>query len=318
MVQPVYNVAESPPAAAAPDCTWQVSQVTAPDGYDPAYIQVTGVDGKGNYSGYYASSSSPVLVRWQQGVPHIQAKPAGMRYATSGDMNAAGVQVVNGLRPGSNVSVPLTHSPETGYRELPVPPGMSDVRAVAIADNGDVVGDVRREDNRRNVAVHWPASGTAPVVIDPPSLLLASAYEIEDDGTVLLGGGYNAAVWRDGQLIAPAEFSNGVLSAGLVNGKVYGTRLRDNRTWVWDVRTGTVTYREGASSISAVNRHGLIAGQVGDSFGPVAVWQDTRFLGELPLPAGATEARVAKVADDNTVFGHSIGERRGALRWHCA
>ncbi|MGW0521504.1 hypothetical protein [Crossiella sp. NPDC003009] len=94
--------------------------------------------------------------------------------------------------------------------------------------------------------------------------------------------------------------------------------MKDNRSWVWDVRTGNVTYWEGASTISAVNRNGLIAGQLRDGFGPVAVWQDTQFLGELPLPAGATEARVTKISDDNTVFGYPFGEHGTTLRWHCA
>ncbi|MGW0521503.1 hypothetical protein [Crossiella sp. NPDC003009] len=125
-------------AAATPDCTWQASEVATPDGYGTAGLRVTGVDGKGNYSGYYGSSTDP------------QAQPPRVRYATSGDMNAAGVQVVNGLRAGpNNVHVALTHSPETGYRELPVPPGTYDAHAISIADSGDLVGSARRVDNRQ-------------------------------------------------------------------------------------------------------------------------------------------------------------------------
>lgn len=304
-------------AIAAPGCTWQYSEITAPDGFNPAYLQVTGADGKGNYGGYSASES-PVLIRWWQGVPQLQDGPPGVTHATSGDMNSAGVQVINGLRKGThNVNVPLVHSPETGYRELPVPPGLRDARAISIADNGDVVGGARRLDNERSVAVHWP-SGAAPVVIEPPSMPHARALDIDAAGAILLSTGYDAAIWRDGQLTRLPEITTGVLNGGLVDGRVYGWTLQSVRSWTWDTGSGQLTYRDGASTTEAVNRHGLAAGHVGDAFGPAALWQDNRFLGELPVPAGDIRAHLVKVADDNTVFGYTSGSHRAAVRWHCA
>ena len=62
-----------PAAAAAKTCTWQVTKVTTPAGYDERQTRVTGTDSHGNYSGTAESNASDAFtpVLWTNGQPRV-------------------------------------------------------------------------------------------------------------------------------------------------------------------------------------------------------------------------------------------------------
>jgi hypothetical protein len=312
-------------AAAATECEWQVTVVARPD-VDPDSVVVTGTDSRGNYSGH-VNTTPPYrqVVLWTNGEPRIMPPPDNVGPAVlSVDENTAGTVLVQASTPTGTDSRVFTFSGgHTGagvYHELPQPEGHHNARVSAINDRGDVVGSARRIADDHSVAVWWPASGAAPVVIDSPDLSWTGAMDVDEDGTILLSNGYRILWWRDGEITSLHDPTNPVIGRAVRGGRAIGTFLAAEpeppRGAVWTSPT-EVRLLEGGGQAEDINAQGLVVGHLGAWRGPAAVWQDTRLVGTLPLPPEATSATVALIGDDDTIFGHAEPDV-GPVRWHRA
>ncbi|GAA2785864.1 hypothetical protein GCM10010452_12420 [Crossiella cryophila] len=322
LIGTVVSTGLAAPASAAakpsPACTWQAQAVAAPAGLDPQYASVTGVDGLGGYSGYYAPNSGDItLLRWTGGVPERLAPPAGVNWVFPRDENRAGTILVDGMNTATGARQVFTLSRAGAYHALPIPAGLTHASGAAINNRGDVVASARRSSDNRNVVVLWEAlsTGAGPRVLDVPEASHPTAEDVDEDGSVLVSGGYEVFVWRDGvttRLPEPAGAVVGrAISDGLVVGQGYAAPAQ---SYVWDSRGGKVVYPERGRTAEGINRDGLIAGERVD--GPAAVWQGSTFLAELPALDGRP-GRPQLVADDGSVFGETFEPGSVPVRWSC-
>jgi hypothetical protein len=202
------------------------------------------------------------------------------------------------------------------FTPLPGLTGYRNFDASAMNDRGDVVGTAMRSADSHSVAILWPANGT-PVVIDSPDYHWTGGSDIDEDGTILLGGAYQAVLWRAGRVIPLPNPSPPVLPRALRGGKAVGIDLdavEAPRAVLWrspqDVR-----YPQNGGAAEDINSSGLIVGHLNTSLSPLAVWRGTRLLAELPLPPDAAGVTSPRISDDGTVYGNA--GVAGPVFWTC-
>ncbi|MGO1055136.1 hypothetical protein [Crossiella sp. CA198] len=320
LIGTVVGTGLAAPASAAPNpvCTWQAQAVAAPAGLDPQYASVTGADGLGGYSGYYAPNSGDItLLRWTGGVPARLAPPAGVNWVFPRGENRSGTILVDGMNTATGAKQVFTLSRSGSYHSLPVPAGLTNPTGAAINNRGDVVASARRSSDDRNVVLLWEAlsTGSGPRVLDLPEASFPTAADLDEDGAVLVSGGYEVFVWRDGVTTRLPEPTGAVVGRAISDGLVIGTSYGSSaRSYVWDSRGGKVAYPERGRTAEGVNRNGLIAGERVD--GPASVWQGSTFLAELPALDGRP-GRPHLVADDGSVFGETFEPGSVPVQWSC-
>jgi hypothetical protein len=306
----------SPVAAAPAACAWQVAPVTAPSGSKPGNLAVTGTDGHGDYSGYELLGGQDTrFILWHQGQPEIQPSPGASTQSV--DQNSSGTVLLTALVDGRRQIFTFDgrHTGTGTFTPVPLPAGYDSASAAAINDRGDIVGGARRTADRHSVAVLWStlSTGSGPTVIESPDDSWTGAVDVDEDGTVLLGGGYKVLLWKNGQ-VTPLSLTPSIPRA-LRAGTAVGLDLREDGTHgiLWNGPKDP-RYLDASSSAEDINAHGLIAGK--NTAGTAAAWQGTQSLGALPLPPGATSATATVVGDDGTILG-SAGEA-GPVAWRCA
>jgi hypothetical protein len=305
------------PAPAA--CTWRAEPVPVPPFAEPSSYYVDATDGEGNFAGRtFVSQSAFGVVLWEHGEPRQLDLPTGFDSAVPAGQTRSGTVLVNAT---SFDTTPATHQiflyRNGTYEPLRLPAGYRDARADAINDRGDVVATASVPGGTGSVVILWSVLAAGPRVIAPPELPYASAVDIDEDGTVLLSGGYSAYLWRSGTLTPqPPSPGTPVLAREISGGTAVGAVLdaAGPKAVLWSQDTPHLL--EGGGTAESVNRQGTIAGRVGAWDGPPAVWQGTSLVTKLPLPEGATSASADLIGDDGTVFGRGDGDT-GPVLWRC-
>ncbi|CCH30160.1 hypothetical protein ABZ816_38235 [Actinosynnema sp. NPDC047251] len=303
-------------SAAGTECTWQVEVLPVQEGMGSGNLRITGVDGQGNVSGFYAPNRTDhTLVRWTAAGLEVVPRPEGAGKFVTIAGNASGVVVGTVDRPGTS-SVLMTHAPGVGYRELPTPAGYDNVAAKDINGRGDVLGRAYTPTTFKRVAVLWRADGSAPEVIAPAEVRSPDPVAIADDGTVLLDSSETPYLWRSGVLTALPDWGYTVYPRGLTRDGVITSRLYDSprTSWKWHEATGVNEQFSVAGVIDAVNEDGLAVGYLPDGNYTGAVWQGTKFLTALPLPTGAFNGQAGAVGEGGALGGFAGGK---AVRWTC-
>lgn len=309
-----------PATADTKTCDWTVAKVVAPDGYEADDAWITGTDSHGNYSGTVDSptSDSAVPVLWTDGRPRIADELSDFTFPQVVDENSAGTVLVSGLQRGTGRLDAFLftggHSGRGTVTYLPPPAGYETDYATALNERGDVLAHGYTVKDRHEVTLLFSTLAAGPIVIDTPA---GTGHDLDDDGTVLLTDGHGqASLWRHGQItpIAAERYTN---FHGIRDGKVVGEQSvawPDAQSLLW---TDPATSRpiDHGGTAQSINAHGLIAGNRDTYDGPAAVWSDTTYLADLPLPAGTSADGSYLVGDDGTIFGRVSGY--GALRWTC-
>lgn len=317
----VLSALPAAPAVALPSpesasCSWQATLIAVPPGAERRSVTVTATDGAGTYVGYRTHVDRVHrLVRWQGDEPEEIALPKGVESVMPADVNRSGTVLLTGYSSGLPDGILLYRKGK--YEPLPIPAPYERPRAVAINDRGDIVAMAEKPGSTGYVVIAWFAYGSGPLVISPPELPWAFPVDIDQDGTILISGGYSAYLWRSGELSPlPPSPDVPVITRALSEGRAVGTIIGEkSQAVLWYL--GTPHLLEGGGNAEDINRHGLIAGGVGEWNGPPAVWQGTRLLAKLPLPQDATSARPGIVSDDGTIVG-SAEPDVGPVRWRCA
>jgi len=316
------------PAAAAPDpatCTWVVSKVLAPDGYEPTRTHVRGTDSRGNYAGTSTrpGTNTADLVLWTNGQPRVVDGLQHLLFLQMADENSAGTVLFDASWPDQQRRVAMLYSGGHGgagtFTELVPPAGYRVSGTTALNERGDVLGHGERISDGQAVSLLWSTIAAGPLVIDSS---LGSPVDLDDDGTVLLRGrdGTSASLWRNGEVTPlAADGDKQLFVEAIRNGKVVGYEVvspwPDSQALLWD-RDGNVRDIEDGGTAFAINAGGLITGERSTMVGHESIWRDTTFLGELPYPDGITfVSELFVVGDDNTLFSES--SRVGPLRWRC-
>ncbi|GAA3662344.1 hypothetical protein GCM10022267_55640 [Lentzea roselyniae] len=316
----------SVPAMAADDpsqCTWAVSKVPAPSGYDPAFTRVKGTDSHGNYAGTSRrpGTNTNDVVLWTNGQPHVVQELAHLGGLEVRGENSAGTVLVSGRIPGQQRLLVLLYSgghQGTGtITELVAPEGYQLSAPDTLNERGDVLGGAVRLADGASVGLVWSTVAAAPRIIERSDGI---PEDLDDDGTVLLrrdGGGY---LWRDGQLTRLADEGRQIYPQAIRGGKVVGYRLDgswpSSQSLLWDSNGNVQNIQDGGTAY-AVNAGGLITGERSDIMGRASVWRDTAFQSELPYPDGVTGVfELFVVGNDDSLFSHAYSH--GPLRWTCA
>lgn len=300
------------PAASAADCAWQMEYLPVHDGMSWSNLRITGVDGQGNVSGFYIPSQNDhVLARWTAAGMEVVPRPDGVTKFVTTAGNASGVVVAMADREdGSKVA--MTHTPGVGYRELPAPAGYVVWLVDDINDRGDVIGRVHPAGSHEWGAVLWRADGSAPQVIEPAEAPLLRPIALGEDGTVLLDSYSGAWLWRSGALTAlPDPDSMADPRALTRDGVIFRSY---HGSWKWHEATGVVEAFAAPGVIEWVNQEGLAVGYLDDGDYTPAVWQGTKFLTTLPLPADAYMGAADVVGESGVVAG-TAGTK--VVRWTC-
>jgi uncharacterized membrane protein len=304
------------PVAVPAACAWQVTPVTTPSGSKPANVVVTGTDGHGDYSGYELLGGQDTrFILWNQGQPEIQ--PSAGDTTLPVDQNSSGTVLLTAFVNGQRQIFTFdgSHTGSGAFTPVRLPAGYDSASATAINDRGDIVGSARRTADRHSVAILWStlSTGSGPTVIDSPDDTWTGAVDVDEDGTVLLGGGYKVLLWKNGQ-VTPLSLTPSIPRA-LRGGTAVGLDLRADGTHgiLWNGPKDP-RYLDASTTAEDINAHGLIAGE--NTAGTAAAWQGTQSLGALPLPPRATSATAGVVGDDGTILG-AAGDA-GPVAWRCA
>ncbi|MFB9444659.1 hypothetical protein Dvina_22775 [Dactylosporangium vinaceum] len=226
---------------------------------------------------------------------------------------------------------------------LGLPAGALNVRAGAINDAGDVVGDARMPGNRFRAVVWRYHQWSQPQLLATPSGGVAggqsAAYGIAADGRIVgnVGNGATPYLWKpDGTgapLPVPAGKPGGNAARivgdwadGAVNYTAATVTLPSGRrvgrgepTWVrWNLRTGEVKVVEAGHPFmgaAGLLPDGRVVVNLHDH---AAVWSDAGVT-RLSLPEGSTQVEIAGAAGDGTIVGYAVGDgdARAAYRWNC-
>lgn len=317
----------SAPALAADDpapCTWAVSKVPVPSGYDPQFTRVKGTDSHGNYAGTSQRSGTNTtdIVLWTGGQPRVVQELAHLEALWVAGENSSGTVLLGGRVPGEQGSRVMLysggHQGAGTFTELVAPEGYRAHGATALNERGDVLGGGVRIADGAWVGLLWSTTAAAPQIIEDS---VGLAEGLDDDGTVLIndrnGGAY---LWRDGQLTRLADEGKRIYAQSIRGGKVVGYRLDgswpSSQALLWD-SNGDVQHIEDGGTAYAVNAGGLITGERSDIGGRASVWRDTKFQAELPYPKGVTGVfELFVVGADDSLYSHAWSH--GPLRWTCA
>ena len=304
----------APAASAAADCA--VEYLPVQDGMSWSNLRITGVDGQGNVSGFYSPGRTDhTLVRWTAAGLEVVPRPSGVKEFVTTAGNASGVVVAMADRE-DGTRVPMTHTPGVGYRELPVPAGYAVWGSYDINDRGDVVGQVTPVGSPEWGVVLWRADGSAPQVVQPAEAPLPRPIALGEDGTMLLDSYSGAFLWRDGVLTKLPDVGHSAGPRALTrDGVIFSSPYGSPRSsWKCTEATGTVEQFSVDGVVESVNQDGLAAGYLDDGDYTPAVWQGTKFVGALPLPADAYSGAADVVGEGGVVAG-SAGTK--VARWTC-
>ncbi|GAA4247331.1 hypothetical protein [Dactylosporangium darangshiense] len=221
---------------------------------------------------------------------------------------------------------------------LGAPQGALNVRAGAINDTGDVVGDARMPGGKFRAVVWRHGQWGRPQLLATPAGGQSSAYGIGTDGRIVgsLGNGAQPYLWRAdgaGEVLPAPPGKPGGLAVRIVgdwaDGPVdytAGTTVRPNGrrvangplTWArWNLRTGEV--REIQAGPMSAGAAGLLPdGAVALNVATGAVlWTDAGTV-RLPLPPGRNSTQVTGAGGGVLVGTAWDGRgRSSAYRWVC-
>ncbi|MFD4639910.1 hypothetical protein ACFWN2_21540 [Lentzea sp. NPDC058436] len=310
-------------AAEASACDWVVSDVPVPSGHDPKFTTVRGTDSNGNYSGSARREGTGFTfdaVIWTGGQPRVLQVPGSdlTELQVFGE-NRSGTVLLYGRFPDRTATLVYKDAHEASGRvvELPGLEGYQINPATAINERGDVLGNATRASDGDSVGLLWRATGGVPQVIERAAGL---PQDLDDDGTVLLRhpSGNGGRLWRDGVVTELAHEGKRQYVQAIRGGKVVGFQFEHEfsgpQGLLWD-GNGAINRIAGAASAYAINGGGLVTGQRGSLTGKAAIWRDTRFKTELPLPNGVSGvSELFVVGDDDSLFSKSGS---GPLRWSC-
>ncbi|RDI26548.1 hypothetical protein [Lentzea flaviverrucosa] len=312
------------PGVAAADpapCTWVVSKVAVPDGYEPTFTRVKGTDSHGGYAGtsLRMSANTDDLIIWTGGVPRVVHELRHLLWLSMAGQNSSGTVLVSGRIVAEERWAVASYSPSGVVTEYAAPEGYRLSAATAINERGDVLASGERISDGQEVGIVWSTIAVAPQIVDTSA---GTPQDLDDDGTVLLRGreGKPGALWRSGKVTLLADEGKPAYVQAIRGGKAIGYQV--DGTWpesqalLWD-RDGAVRHIEDGGTAFAINANGLITGERSTMVGRVSVWRDTAFLGELPHIADIPYvSELVVVGDDNNLFGDA--GYYGPLRWTCA
>ncbi|MEU0077834.1 hypothetical protein ABZY58_08030 [Micromonospora tulbaghiae] len=240
------RVSESPA-----DCTTE--QYDTPD--DAYFPSLGAVDP----SGRFLAGTSPVgdwrrkgfrtyLVIWDRGKANLVELSRAFQ-ATVTAINSAGVAAGNRWDGDNRPDVPWVYR-DGQVRNLPLPEGYRNVRAVAVDDAGEILG-VAGGNGEKAVLVRWDAAAQTPprVVTDPFGTFLGWA----PDGTITdsVSLTRETAAVRisrpdDGTVVRPAapgwhSRRDAQLQGNWLAGTVWGIGAEKSSPAQWNVRTGRLT-----------------------------------------------------------------------------
>jgi hypothetical protein len=302
-----------PAQAATTETSWRPTVLTMPSGGVNASL--TASDGKGEYTGTATIDGVTQVVSWRGTckLPVVRGLPAGYEEAKTVDENGAGTVVGtaddrdNGARRAFTLDA-------TGFHVKDVPAGWDNAAAVAINARGDVLGDAFKWSGDKSVAVLWPASGDAPVLI-PEKLGSWNAIDLDDDGTILFEEGIaGPSVWKDGVLRQlPASPYSQALGSSISNGVVVGeTPDGGGLALRWDTASSNPVVLPGGVAAVSVNDTGLSAGLAPSStpgafYGNAIAWEGTTPV-TLPQPGDYLSFRAEVAVDDGSFAGYAWNE----------
>jgi len=306
-------------------CEWAVSNVPVPSGYDARFTTVKGTDSNGNYSGNAlrqgSTDNSYDAVFWTGGQPRVLQEVENLKNLHVVDENRSGTVLMFGRFPDRTAAVLYSGAHEsTGtITELPGLEGYRIDGPTALNERGDVLGGATRLSDNEAVTVLWTGTATpvAPQIIERS---VGLGQDIDDDGTVLLrrSSGNAGRLWRNGVVTDLEYQGKPQFVQAIRGGKVVGYQLEGGwpnaQALLWD-GNGVVKRIAGAASAYTITGGGLVTGQRSSLTGKAAIWRDTNFKTELPLPSGVSGVSELFVAgDDETLFSKSGS---GPLRWSC-
>ncbi|MGK3205372.1 hypothetical protein [Amycolatopsis sp. MEPSY49] len=293
------------PADAAVRIPWRPTVLPLPPGAGAGNL--TGTDGKGEYTGTFTINGVTQVVSWRNGQPILRGVPSGFERVDANDENDSGVVVGTIHDYESMVSRTYTLD-ASGYHIKDNPAGYQEVTGVAINTRGDVLGEAYQP-RVGSAIVLWRADGSAPVVI-PETGDLANPRDLDDDGTILLDSGTGSALWKDGvvRYLSPSPSAQAQGSA-IRNGIVVGWRT--GQAARWSAPDGWVGL-EGGGIATSINKAGLTAGLVPTPsepqiYGNGVVWRGT-VPGVVQGPSGYSRFRPEVAADDGTLAGYASND----------
>ncbi len=297
-----------PADAAAVRIPWRPTVLPLPPGAGAGNI--TGSDGKGEYTGTFRVNDVTQVVSWRNGQPFLRGVPSGYERVDANDENSSGV-VAGTIHDYESMTSQTFTLDASGYHLKDNPAGYREVTGVAINTRGDVLGEAYQPGVPRAVVL-WRADGTAPVVI-PETGDVSSPRDLDDDGTILLSTGTGSALWKDGvfRKLSPSPAAQAEGTA-IRNGVVVGWRLwGGNQAARWSTPDTTVGLAGGGIATS-INKAGLTVGMVPTPSGPqiygnAAVWRGT-VPGVVQGPSGYSTFRAEVAADDGTLAGYASND----------
>jgi hypothetical protein len=226
---------------------------------------------------------------------------------------------------------------------LAKPPGALNVRAAAINDTGDVVGDARMPGGRFRAVVWRHGQWTRPQLLDTPADGPAggqsAAAGIAPDGRIVgsVGNGAQPYLWRadgTGQALPTPPGKPGGVAVRIVgdwadgpvdlldgftarpNGRLVG---KAGLPWArWNLRTGEI--REIQTGPHSAGAAGLLPDGtvVLNSIDGIVLWRDTGAT-RLPVPAGYDHAQVTGAGGNGLLVGTAFDKagRFVAFGWPC-
>ncbi|WP_191295948.1 hypothetical protein [Lentzea cavernae] len=299
-----------------------MSKVPAPFGYEDRSTDVKGTDSHGNYAGtsLRPGANTNDVVLWTDGKPRVVPEFAHLQWLQVADENSAGTVLVNGYLPAESRWTALQyaggHQGAGTISELVAPAGYRTSNAMSINSRGDVLGSGTRIATGESVTLLWPTLAAGPQVIE---WSVGFPQDLDDDGAVLFRDptGNGGHVWRNGVVLPLEHRGKRQFVQAIRGGKVVGHELSswpNAQAVLWD-STGAVAPIDGGGSAYAINAGGLITGQRSSLTGKAAVWRDTAFEAELPLPDGVSGvSELFVVGADDSLFSKSGS---GPLRWSC-
>ncbi|MCP2197153.1 hypothetical protein [Lentzea flava] len=302
----------TPVASAAADCTWQREALPIQDGMSWSNLRITGVDGQGNVSGFYAPGGEDrVLARWTTFAMEIVPKPDGVKKFVPSAVNASGV-VIGGAYHDDGRYVATTHTPGAGYRELPAPAGAEVWLVEDINDRGDVLARATPEGTSDWAAVLWRGDGSAPEVIRPAEARSVTAVALGEDGTVLLDSYDGVFLWRNGALTKLPKVDYSLRPRGLSRDGVIFSSYHES--WKWTEATGALEKFSVNGYVEAVNDDGLAIGYLDDGNYTPVVWQGTTLVAKLPVSSAGYGSSAEAVGATGVIAGIDVTK---PARWTC-
>jgi hypothetical protein len=231
-----------------------------------------------------------------------------------------------------NPTVGFVITPAGAYREVTAPDGAG-VYVDGVTDDGTAAGSVL-VDGRPHPAVWQRGAYDEPIALEVPHDFSALVTGMADDGSIAASTSLVdiqplvAYAWTpdgDRRRLRGTPGGTEVSVTAIANGRAAGfewdAEAEVSRILRWRLPSGRVTALEmpgpfSSMSIDAVNRHGVIGGQVLD--GPPALVVGDEVIALPPLDAGSP-AGVHTVASNGKAAGwaRAADDSIHAVTWRC-